>query len=662
LLAGQVQGQVQAFCGLKLPTVTYDLSPLTQRDGETPWYGHDENYQYKLNVCGPARTGGNCERNDGMICQYLKNHTASSDPAYIIAKYVGDEPKWEQLDANDPKKGVKATYNTGDNCTIKNVTKPRVAIMRFNCVHEENPNKQFLIHEDQTCVYTIDFNTRYACPPESPLPDKLTKDVPKQGSIKPVNDSATKSWQYFSFDVAETDFEIQLNLVQGTTQGDPDLYVKKGVLPPTKEDYDVRAVKSGQHELLVWNRKSDNKKTLVTGTYIVGVFAFGKKPVDFTITLSKFACPNGCSGHGQCAAQNMCTCDEGYVVPVVKDCSASVTDVKLNTELSFNMQAPAYQSFYRFVLADINAFELQVNVDWKNENTSATVMINKNEYPTFDNNMGRATNRWYGEKNDIQLTLSKDDVTDGEWFISIAKSQGEASIATPFTISVNTYDCLSNCSGHGKCNPTSHSCTCDPEYQGHFRSDCSVRAQDLTTQSSLKATIEKYDTLYLSIDVTADQLNKELVLQTVTKQQNNSYAYPRLYMSHNVLPNRSNHDAASPLPRESVGELIISPHNLKMGKYYVAIPNTRSLPLTVDIKMLFRDNKCPSPSTVDPGASSEGVGTGTVVFLSILFLVIGGGIGYFVAGNRAKKNRMHRILEDGINSDGSYNPPFIDDN
>lgn len=46
------------------------------------------------------------------------------------------------------------------------------------------------------------------------------------------------------------------------------------------------------------------------GTWFVGVLGDRREGVSFAITISKYDCPMGCSGHGACLGDHTCDCND----------------------------------------------------------------------------------------------------------------------------------------------------------------------------------------------------------------------------------------------------------------------------------------------------------------------------------------------------------------
>lgn len=151
-----VSHTVHAACGLG----NVDLSSLTKPSSEANHYtGTDGTYQYKMNVCGPA-AGNNCGSNGYSVCQYQGPDFVAS-----LGKIGGNNPVWTYLDSGSPAKGVKATYDNGDECWMEGTWKKRIVNVNFPCdASAKNPSTMTVSEDKATCVFTITLAAAAACP------------------------------------------------------------------------------------------------------------------------------------------------------------------------------------------------------------------------------------------------------------------------------------------------------------------------------------------------------------------------------------------------------------------------------------------------------------------------------------------------------------------
>jgi hypothetical protein len=138
----------------------YDFSALTKYKGD--FAGSDVNYNYLMNICGPANVGGPCAQHHAAICQYSKqngNYVAS-----LGSWSTGVQPSWSFIDANNVNKGVMLTYRNGDICWINHMQVVRVANVHLECDESGSTQDTFTIFENYaTCSFTIQLRTPLAC-------------------------------------------------------------------------------------------------------------------------------------------------------------------------------------------------------------------------------------------------------------------------------------------------------------------------------------------------------------------------------------------------------------------------------------------------------------------------------------------------------------------
>lgn len=652
-----VEAQADDHCAFNISGYKFNLKPLWRSNAQFDYDGHDDKYVYHMNVCGKSYMRGQCAAKNGTLCQY-RNDTSRGFVAMIAS--TDEVPTWELIDPNSPAKGVRATYaKVGDNCTLAGgVSSPRKAIMSFYCVDQSFPTTTFTIHEDPSspCVYQLSLTTSEACP---------RVDLP----FPPLNPGQTyprhvsnKSWFYDTIVVGAGAAELSVRLVQtganASLFGDPDIYIRKDTLP-TLDSYDVRAVSSYVDEMVSIRKTKD--KPLQVGTYVIGVYAFGDRPVSYDLQAFTFNCSGNCSFHGDCV-DGACQCAEGYNIEINDDCSAKVQEVTLGQFVNGDFSTYDTVTYLRFVVNnDTNIFQLQVDVDWNNTNVTATLLIAKDRYPTAMDYDGRAVN-FYGQQNHLTVSLNQ-DVGQGEFIAALMKNDRDAKTVTPFSFVAHVYDCPAGCSGHGTCDKISHNCTCDDGFMSKSSSgfsDCSMEHKSITEQASVQTSVASYESVYFSIDVDASKtavgMNNELVVAIVCKD---NASYPTSYLSFGKMPSAYDHDYASPLPAKAHSEIIISSYDLKTGRYMLMVPNNKRDKIVVSVSIKYRSMNCNAPSP-SPESESTGHSTGTVAGFSFLFLLIGLACGCVIQTKRGGANKRHRMIDDGINADGSYDPPMIE--
>eukprot|EP01092_Planopodium_desertum_P000054 TRINITY_DN1008_c0_g1_i2.p1 TRINITY_DN1008_c0_g1~~TRINITY_DN1008_c0_g1_i2.p1 ORF type:complete len:364 (+),score=48.47 TRINITY_DN1008_c0_g1_i2:50-1093(+) len=125
----------------------------------------------------------------------------------------------------------------------------------------------------------------------------LQNDVYSDSSV------ADRAWVYFSIQISAGQ-ELLTWVVNQTTTGDADLYLKYGVLPSlTSYDYRETSIQPN-YALSITNPLS--------GTWYAGIYGF--RGCNFRIKATFAAqCPNNCSGttHGRCSG-NSCICQSDF--------------------------------------------------------------------------------------------------------------------------------------------------------------------------------------------------------------------------------------------------------------------------------------------------------------------------------------------------------------
>lgn len=119
---------------------------------------------YKLNICGTVPTeGSDCQRSNGMICQYTPGLSNSLDG--VIARWSAKPaPEWSFIDDNRRDAGVKLTLKNGDDCTFRGIRKTREAIVFFPCNKAAGRLGSISVQETSTCTYVFNIPTELSCP------------------------------------------------------------------------------------------------------------------------------------------------------------------------------------------------------------------------------------------------------------------------------------------------------------------------------------------------------------------------------------------------------------------------------------------------------------------------------------------------------------------
>jgi len=254
---------------------------------------------------------------------------------------------------------------------------------------------------------------------------------------------------------------------------------------------------------------------------------------------------------------------------------------------------------------------------------------------------------WFTPSQKWELALYRPTLSTGTWIIAVVGTKDER---FSYTLSANLYDCPRNCSGHGWCNVTRHACSCQP---GWGNSDCSLYQGALTPFLWTIQTIGANSYGYFIANVSQDYANKKIDMLILEDGGDSPATYPRVYIAFNRMPNSNNYDIASPLP--STQQYVIRvPHNdVQPGVWYIAVSNLAAASLTINIQLAWEGDcilDCSGHGNCNlsvcecsdgwsgsgcevassGGSSEEGVETGTIVALVIVFLLLGVALGIVV--------------------------------
>jgi len=137
-----------------------DLSGLTRT---SDYNGQDEEYNYKMNVCGASNTQY-C--GPSTICQW---NTGGSLIA-TLGKFTGvPSPTWSWMDEKNHGAGIAMQYTNGDGCWVGPGMPPltRTVNVQFVCRPGAGTDSVFTVREDPGCKFYIQLNTDQSCQPGS---------------------------------------------------------------------------------------------------------------------------------------------------------------------------------------------------------------------------------------------------------------------------------------------------------------------------------------------------------------------------------------------------------------------------------------------------------------------------------------------------------------
>jgi hypothetical protein len=131
----------------------------------------------------------------------------------------------------------------------------------------------------------------------------LTANTPVDSSV------GFRNWAYYKFtSVKGAAFHV---LLDQTSDGDADIYVRKSQLPTTVPGtYDYKDISLDEHVDI----EVPATTPAVNVDWFIGVFGFQQTAYTIKIRALSSSCPprlNDCNGHGQCV-NNQCVCTAGF--------------------------------------------------------------------------------------------------------------------------------------------------------------------------------------------------------------------------------------------------------------------------------------------------------------------------------------------------------------
>jgi len=140
---------------------SYDLSQMTKSTGYYGGIDTPYTYDYEMNVCDVVHTVSDCSSKGALICQFNKgtlNYVAT------VASWTKTPyGTWSLIDTNNPRLGVRQTFANGDICYIFGQQRVRTAVINFLCGNPTSPNNFTVYEEPNTCVFTMNITSSYAC-------------------------------------------------------------------------------------------------------------------------------------------------------------------------------------------------------------------------------------------------------------------------------------------------------------------------------------------------------------------------------------------------------------------------------------------------------------------------------------------------------------------
>jgi len=622
----------------------------------------DNAYKYIMNVCGPCNTGGaECTEGGGILCQYENNEFI----AVVASQLNTPVPTWSIQNPANPSQGVKLHAQNGAACDGS----PRDVTFMFNCVPDAPLDGRFVVYEDASnmCVYHVNFDHPHACP----LPDNY---FPIENGVVNGPFALNKDvWGYYSIEVTEAYGELKLTLEQKSDDhGWVGLWVRRGAFP-TKDSFDRFDNTPNSKYHMIEIRSNDRGTPLQPGTYYIGVQAQNTTVSAFTIQAELFQCPGNCSGHGVCnTATKQCSCSLGYVNDE-EDCSAFTTIANLGTSYPATIKG-TQKAYFRYNLNDSHADQLYIEMERNLETPSALpiLMVQYSDWPTIEYNNGMVrdfntpSQRW-------ELIVEPPVLQDGVWIVGV---QGSADQFFSFTITARVCDCPKCCSGHGTCQnalPQDY-CVCDHGYQG--TTDCSASTSYLIPNAPLNLTVDANGgTRFFEVDVPHEFAVAHVDMMINAMRHGDGSDGIRLYASPQFFPSESNYWFVSQLPISDTAQIIVPHADLYHDLWYIGVWNYANQPVPVSIELgyfgfcpcTFGQGYClagaPATCFCNPGwqgaacdvkapsSSDDGVETGGVVAMVIIFALLGVAVGIFIKHKKPELCERNKSLRDELTNE-----------
>jgi len=264
---------------------------------------------------------------------------------------------------------------------------------------------------------------------------------------------AIREYVYYEIDVPDNSgLTVE---VKQTSDGDADVYVDRCATEdvgtpscslPDRRTYLVRDTTDAEDIVI---DISEPQK----GTWYVAVYGFYAVDFEVTLTLTS-ACPNDCSGNGQCIV-DICSCDEGYGG---NDCSKEVTKLDIGASLDGQTVAKGKWAYYAVSIPAQGVSSFKVVVNETTQSSDTDVYVRYLALPSFQ----------HFDIRDVSIAsnyvLDVENVDPGVYYVGINGFK-----ASEFDIEIQGVSpakhCSNDCTNRGECNDDG-SCTCNAGFSG----------------------------------------------------------------------------------------------------------------------------------------------------------------------------------------------------
>lgn len=286
-------------------------------------------------------------------------------------------------------------------------------------------------------------------------------------------------WAIFEIQVTDEYIQLMVEMRSLASKGDPDLFLRFGQ-PPIEGVYDYADFRIGPDSFVEVCRGDvcpTGGKDLKSGTYYIGVYAYGSDQAVFQVEPLAYSCPNDCSApNGDCnPTTHQCTCKPGWTL---SDCSASSSQLGNPWDSRHGSLLPMQWVYYSLNVSQKQEFN---DVDWavrvlrdqSDRFGFMDVYVNPFLPPSLDTYMYASARNSFN--NTIKVCSSS--LMAGQWYVGLYNWGFEALNYTLQSRLIAT--CPNNCAGHGICH---HDGTCECN-AGYLGADCSVNRDDILAGS-----------------------------------------------------------------------------------------------------------------------------------------------------------------------------------